>query len=272
MCLERRHHGLFLIRLQPPVHQADAQFRQLFHQCGIGVLRGLQLQLFRFLDQRTHPVGLTAGEAGFAHAHQHIVATRGADQFRHDRRAAWRQFVDRGNIEVGEKTHRQRTWNRRRTHHQLVWFRAFLHQRQPLADTEAMLFVDHCQAEPLEAASLLEQGMGAECKIGFARGNRLPGSGAFGLLLTAGYPGTAHAQSRERRCQLAIMLFGEDLGRRHEGGLKSVLDRLQAGKCRHHGLATTNIALQQATHRMRLRQIGANFLPGTGLRTGEIEG
>ena len=66
MRLECGHHRLFFVRLQPSVNQADAQFRQLFHQRRIGVLRGLQLQLLRFLDQRAHPVGLAAGKAGVA--------------------------------------------------------------------------------------------------------------------------------------------------------------------------------------------------------------
>ena len=64
--LECGHHRLFFVRLQAPVDQADAQVRQLFGQGRVGVLRGLQLQFLRFLDQRAHPVGLAAGEAGFA--------------------------------------------------------------------------------------------------------------------------------------------------------------------------------------------------------------
>ena len=67
------------------------------------------------------------------------------------------------------------------------------------------------------------------------------------------------------------MLLGEDFGRCHKGGLKAIFDRLQTGQRSHHGLAAADVALQQATHRMRLRQVGADFLPGARLRGGKRE-
>ena len=68
------------------------------------------------------------------------------------------------------------------------------------------------------------------------------------------------------------MLLGEDFGGGHEGGLEAIFDRLQAGQRRHHSLATADIALQQTAHRMRLCEVGADFLPGTLLSCCEREG
>ncbi len=118
--LEGRHHRLLLVRFQAAVHQTHTQFGKLFRERRERVLRGLQLQFLGFLDQRTHPVGLATGEAGVAHACEHVVAARRTDQLGHHRSASRWQRVDGRDVEVGVETHRQRARNRRRTHHQLV--------------------------------------------------------------------------------------------------------------------------------------------------------
>ena len=45
------------------------------------------------------------------------------------------------------------------------------------------------------------------------------------------------------------MLRGEDLGRRHKGGLPAVLCRERAKRGSNDGLARTDIALHEAVHR-----------------------
>ena len=71
---ERRHHRRFLGRLEAPVQQADPQFRQRARERLVGGDGGLQLQLLRLLDQRTHPVHLPPFGAGFAHPGDDFVA------------------------------------------------------------------------------------------------------------------------------------------------------------------------------------------------------
>ncbi len=56
------------------MHQADAQVGQRLGQHGVGLGRGLQLQRFRLLDQRTDPVHLASFERGGVHALDHFVA------------------------------------------------------------------------------------------------------------------------------------------------------------------------------------------------------
>ena len=58
------------------------------------------------------------------------------------------------------------------------------------------------------------------------------------------------------------MLFGQDFGRRHDGGLSAALDGLQAGERGDDGFSAADIALQQAAHGPGAAQIRADFLPG----------
>ena len=128
--------------------QADANLRECFGQrCrrGFGSLR---LQMFRFLDQRTDPVGLRAAATGIAHARDHFCAPSFRKRDGRNRRSPWRQFTDDRCIEIRVDSHGQRARNRRCCHHQLMWAgsvaRALVHQLQPLMHAEAMLLIhDH---------------------------------------------------------------------------------------------------------------------------------
>jgi hypothetical protein len=235
--------------------------------------RGLQLQRVRFLDQRTHPVGLRAAGAGVAHALDHLFAPRRGNELGQHRRAARRQFVDDRHVEVGVVAHGQRARDGRGAHHQLVRAEGARlgAQRQALAHAEAVLFVDHCGTEAREIDRVLDQRMRADRDRRLAAGNgRLHGA-LVAHLQAARQPGHADAQRFEPAGQLAVMLFGEDFGRRHERRLIAGLDRAQAGERRDHGLAGADVALQQALHRERLREIGGYLRPGACLRSGQAE-
>ena len=52
------------------------------------------------------------------------------------------------------------------------------------------------------------------------------------------------------------MLAREDFGRRHQRGLPAALDHGSRREQRHHGLAGTDIALQQPHHPFRLAEVG----------------
>ena len=73
---------------------------------------------------------------------------------------------------------------------------------------------------------------------------------------------------RQRRDGLQ-MLAGEDLGRRHEGGLPARFDHRRRGDQRHHGLAGADIALQQAQHALRAGKIGDDVVDRLLLRMGQ---
>ena len=67
------------------------------------------------------------------------------------------------------------------------------------------------------------------------------------------------------------MLLGEDIGGRHEGNLVTVLDGLQRSERGNNGLAAADIAEQQALHRVRLREIAADFSTYLLLRASQRE-
>ena len=67
------------------------------------------------------------------------------------------------------------------------------------------------------------------------------------------------------------MLFGQDLGGRHERDLASAFDRLERGERSDDRLARADVALQQSLHRRRAFQVAADFGPNALLRTRQLE-
>ena len=67
------------------------------------------------------------------------------------------------------------------------------------------------------------------------------------------------------------MLAGEDLGRRHQRGLRAAFDRTQHRHQRDKGLAAADIALQEAHHAAGLRQIGADLGDRHALGAGQCK-
>ena len=64
------------------------------------------------------------------------------------------------------------------------------------------------------------------------------------------------------------MLFGEHFRRRHDRRLNAAGDRLETRDRSDDRLAGANITLDQAHHRMRLRQVAQDFVDDALLRTG----
>ena len=63
-----------------------------------------------------------------------------------------------------------------------------------------------------------------------------------------------------------MVLLSEDFGGRHHGHLRARFDGGQRRERGHNGFTAAHIALQQAVHRVRLRQILADFGQHTLLR------
>ena len=132
----------------------------------------MQLQRFALFNQRAHPIGLLPFFTGSQHKAFHFAAADVVDQTGFNRRAAGRQLVDDGNIEVGEKAHGQRTRNGGGGHHQLVYVAAFVFQGEALRHAEAVLLVHNHQAEVLEGYVVLKQGVRAHGQADAAVGQR----------------------------------------------------------------------------------------------------
>ena len=68
------------------------------------------------------------------------------------------------------------------------------------------------------------------------------------------------------------MLFSENRGRRHDGGLRARLIDHGGGKRGDDRLARTDIALQETVHRAASDQVAADLVHGAGLRVRQGEG
>ena len=136
---------------------------------------------------------------------------------------------------------------------------AFQAQREALMHAEAMLLVDDREPELAEIDLLLKQRVRADRDLRLRRSRRAPAPRACPCASgcrRATPPRRRAARATPRTC---VVLLGEDFGRRHDRDLIAVFHRLQRSQRRDDRLAAADIALQQALHRMRLREVGADL-------------
>ena len=114
-----------------------------------------------------------------------------------------------------------------------------------------MLLVDDREPELLELHTPLHQRMRPDDQRDRARGD-------FGELVAPRRGRGRSGQQRDPKPRLlqepgdvAEVLLGEDLGRRHERDLQTVLHRDERRQQRHDRLAGPDVALQQPVHRLR---------------------
>ena len=121
------------------------------------------------------------------------------------------------------------------------------------------------RARSLVFDGVLEQGVGADDDLDGAVLDAAQQAGAFLALDRSGQQGDRDGAEAG---QGAVVLLGQDLGGRHQGGLLAGFDRAQHGEQRDQGLAGADIALQQAQHAAGGGEVGVDFLqrlrPGTG--------
>ena len=84
--------------------------------------------------------------------------------------------------------------------------------------------------------------------------------------------GDLDAEGLEQSLGATEVLECEDLGRRHQCALTALLDRADERGKGDHGLARTDIALQQTLHRLRAIEVGLNRAEHVLLRGSEGEG
>ena len=149
------------------VHQPDRaaedgakRFRALL---GRRHVEGLAL-----VDQRANPIGARPRGGRLPEARDHFAEPFDRQDAGVDRLAPGRLLAQRGDIHVAEIGQHQRARDRSRGHHQQVDGRALGGEREPLADAEAMLLVDHRKPEIGERDALLDQRMGADGDVDFA--------------------------------------------------------------------------------------------------------
>ena len=272
--LERAHLRILLGRPQAAVYEADTQLRQFLAQLPIRLLRSLRFELIVLLDQRADPVGLTAGAAGVADAREHLGAAFVRQRDGLHRCAARRQFVDDADIEIGVDGLRQRAWNRCRRHDELMRRdagRPLVAQRQPLTDTEAMLLVDHDKTELLEPHVALKHRVRADPDRRRAARCASHGLVLLGFLHPARQHADLHTQRAEPAGQRARVLLDQQFRRRHQHRLHAAHCATEHRRRRDHGLAGTDIALDQSQHRPAGSEVVRDLADDAALRAGQRE-
>ena len=184
-----------------------------------------------------------------------------------------RQLVDHRHVEIAVEGHRQRAGDRRGGHHEDMGRLEVLGpEPRALLDAEAVLFVDHDEAQVRELHAVLDQRMRADEYVHFARGDAFERSPALPGLRGAGQDGHLHVHSVEHLADGGVVLAGEDFRRGHHAGLEAVVHREQHRHQRHEGLAAAHVALKQAVHLESRHGVPADLPDDPFLRPGEREG
>jgi len=134
-----------------------------------------------------------------------------------------------------------------------------LSQRHALVHAEAVLLVDDDERQVAKRDTFLEQRVRADDELRITAGDAVERIAPRRGALAAAEPGRLDAKRFEPGREVAPVLFGEQLGRRHDRRLHAAGDRLEAGDRGDHGLARAHVALDQSHHRVRLREVPENF-------------
>ena len=149
------------------MQQADPEVGKDLGSEALGLLfGGPHLQAVPLVDRRADDEGLPSGSDLTA---DEVVGLRAlmwrARHTRGDGAASRGQLVDGRHIQVPVVGERERPRDRGRRHDEHVGMGAFLLQRDPLVDPEAVLLIDDGEREVGEGDPLLDQGMGPDHEV-----------------------------------------------------------------------------------------------------------
>ena len=91
------------------------------------------------------------------------------------------------------------------------------------------------------------------------------------VLARAGSQRQPHPERLEPPTENGIMLFRENLRRRHEGGLRTGFHDQQNSRNRHHGFSRADVALEEPVHRVTRGQVSPQFFDDAFLSRSQIE-
>src|SRR5882724_13349233 len=193
-----------------------------------------------------------------------------------DGRAAGRQFIKHGNVQVAIKSERERAWNRRGGDDQdvrrMTTRSGFVHETFALHHAEAMLLVNGDEAETREGDIVFDERMSADDEMGLAGRDTLNRRSLVGMLHPGDEQLDAIAGAFEDAPGAEEMLDGEDFSGGHKRGLRFVFDGDDRGLQRDNGFAAANVALQETIHGHGLFEVGGDLGEDAFLRVGGLEG
>ncbi|MNX65118.1 hypothetical protein D3C86_961620 [compost metagenome] len=259
------------------MQEADLVLREDFGLEALGFLGGGPQGLLAFfrialLDQGEDDVGLAPLLQLVADQLVGVFAALALHPGGLDGLAARRKLVDHRDVEIPVHGKRQGAGDRGGRHGQDLGVQAFGAQQGALPHAEAVLLVDHDEAQALELDAFLDQGVSTHHNRGVAGLQGLQVLASLALALPPQEQGTGDAHRFEPFLELAEVLFGEDLGGGHEGALVAVLDGDQQGQEGDHGLTGADVPLHQTVHGFGGGQVAAHLVEDPFLRAGQLEG
>ncbi len=135
-----------------------------------------------------------------------------------------------------------------------------------------MLFVDDSQTQTVKYDRFLNQCVGSDDQVDVPRGDGLLSLALFFDLEASGQKLDAIGRISEPEFDIAGVLFGQNLCRRHERGLVPILDRDDHSLDGDYRLSAADVSLQQSVHRFVAGHIIDDLFQCPLLRVGRIEG
>src|SRR5579875_3431316 len=212
---ESGHRFILVTAFHPAVNEADSAAEDV-SQMGKALLRGSNVKLLAFLNERADPEGAGAPREGALQPLDqlvHAIERQGAGVNRPPSRGLFAQI---GNIHVAEIGQHQAARDGRRGHDENVGRLALIAEGETLMDAETMLFIDNGKTEIAKGNAFLKQGMGPDHNV-----NRSIGKTSKYLLARRAFAAASQKRKAQPRCftilaECLMVLAGENLGRRHE--------------------------------------------------------
>ncbi len=182
-----------------------------------------------------------------------------------DRPAALGRRLDHADVAQAGERHLQRARDRRRAHRDHVDLELHLAHQLFLLDAEALLLVDHQQAEVLRAHVAREQPVGADQDVDLALGEALDRLALVGGRAEARDVLDDEGLIAQALDERAVVLLGEDRRRHEHQDLLAVAGGLDRGAQRDLGLAVADVAADQPVHRALGLHVGDHVLDRVAL-------
>ena len=144
-------------------------------------------------------------------------------------------------------------------------------KRKALVHAEAMLLVDDHQAQLCELHRFLEQRVRAHHELDVAARDGFERAAPRARRQRAGDQRHGNSERSKPAFEILRVLLGQQLGGRHERGLKSGAHRARGGRSGDHGLAAADVTLHQPHHGPVVGEIAVDFGERARLRTGQRE-
>ena len=282
LCLAARealHRRMPLGRFETTVDEIDPRIGKAPLDLLARFERRAQVDLLALFDEGIDDVDLLSARQIRADQFHYALPLSRAQEDRLDRFAPGRELVDQRHVELAIERERETARNRCRRHDQAVGKAAVAPdrgERGALQHAEAVLLVDDRKDEVAKLHVALDERVGSDDEIELAEGEQ-----------------SAHGPDlgpRQRRCQQtdpqlrlrsealhelrerAEMLLGQQLGRGHQRRLATARRDRHRRQQGHDRLATPDVALEQAIHRMRLREVLEDLAHHAPLRPGQPVG